>query len=641
MAFLLGLLMFGAVSANRIRSLSREREAATEELADSIIYSRLAQVHFKTQVQEWKNVLIRGHVESDFEKYWNGFLEQERRTRDQIEKLIGMAPPDGEAERVAQDFLEAHQDIGTLYREAAAVFRQGDANAYRSADRMVRGIDRPPMRLLDDVVKFVELEFEEILNSKDSMERSAMSVLIWLAVGIVVVSCLTMYFTLERFVSQPIAACIGFAQQISSGNFETKLRAAFWGDLKTLQMSLVSMRDHLRGTYSELRLKNEALQDARDRALEAARAKSEFLANMSHEIRTPMNGVIGMTELMSETELNPEQRMLNDTVRKSADTLMTLINDILDFSRLESGRLKLERIRFDLGEALNETLELNAGDASRKSIELTAHVSDKIPRFVYGDPGRLKQVLMNLVSNAVKFTDKGEVVCEARSLGQTDNTVSIRIEVRDTGVGIPADKLEEIFDSFAQADTSTTRVHGGSGLGLAISKSLVETMNGRIGVESVVGVGSVFHVELDLDIAPADTGTDSDSIDRLGGKRVLVVEDNAANQKLVSLILAKAGYAFDVVADGSEALAAVREKRYDLILMDCQMPVMDGYEATARIRATEERRHYIVALTANAVAGDRERCLEAGMDDYLAKPIRPKALLELAHARLAASESTT
>lgn len=438
----------------------------------------------------------------------------------------------------------------------------------------------------------------------------------------------------ERAIDVPVVLLTGYGdealavQALQAGAQDYLMKGGF--DAQWLRRTILHAIERQR-----LLLELRAAKDAAERA---NRAKSGFLAAMSHDIRVPMNAVIGLTDLLLTTDLTAEQREYVDLVQRSSESLVGLINDILDFSRIEAGRLEIETIDFDLHRVAADVVALLTPQASAKQVDLRCEIHVEVPRHVSGDPVRIRQVLTNLVGNAVKFTARGSVLLRLGRSPSAPDGADTLFEVIDSGIGIAPEVQSHLFEPYKQANASIARRYGGTGLGLAICRHLVEAMGGKIGLESELGAGSRFWFTLPLrparnpQRATAESARGTGAPARFAGARVLVAEDNRINQVVVSNLLSRLGCQVELAANGHEAIAAFDRSAWDLILMDCQMPELDGFEATKAIRRRErdrDRRVPVIAVTGNAFEGDRQQCIAAGMDDHIAKPIRVRELRAL------------
>lgn len=465
--------------------------------------------------------------------------------------------------------------------------------------------------------------------SNDAFNTRQQEILLKAALLALLALALTFFLArrLARHLSQPLSEMGRAVSAIQAGNYQTTLPEIGEGELQALARHINNLAQGLASASAEQQRAMAQLIQAREQSELANRAKSDFLAMMSHELRTPMNGVLGMLQLLETTEMTQEQVEYAALATESTEHLLKVINDILDFSRIERGALELERIPFSLLDLLHNSIQVFQHSAQQRGLQLKLEVQSGLDQLqVQGDPTRIRQILVNLIGNAIKFTESGTIRVHSTWQALDDQVLWFSCAVHDSGIGIAPERLEHMFDAFQQADTSISRRYGGTGLGLPIARTLAERMGGTLRASSQEGQGSIFTLEIPLPFSQQTVEVDSNSahLTQSGhGQSVLLVEDNPVNQTVIEAMLRSLGYQVSLVGDGAQAVYHAKRHAYAAILMDCRLPVMDGYEATRQIRCLPACADVpIIALTANALQGDREACLDAGMNDYLAKPFK-------------------
>ncbi|MES9874050.1 MAG: ATP-binding protein [Candidatus Sedimenticola sp. 6PFRAG7] len=608
-----------------------------------------AQVHFKKQVQEWKNILLRGHVSESYEKYHGQFLREEEITRAKITQLISMLGEEETASRItASSFLAAHHRLGFAYRSALEAFDRSSLVSHLELDRQVQGIDREPTDLIDQVVsaslEYKKVRLEKVTEDLNSIENRILIVLVTLLALTVIIFLILANHQIAR----PVQTATEIARRISAGDFSGDIPKGGTDETGQLLRALDSMRSNLQTSQQKLREeqnllahrveeRTQELNIANEELARAAKAKDLFLATMSHELRTPLTTILGLTEMLKDQlygPINESQDKSLGTIDESSRHLLALINDILDVAKIESGKMELNWDYIPAAQLIEGSLRLVRQPAQRKHLKIEYTIDPEI-NLIHGDSRRLKQVLVNLLGNAVKFTPEHESI--GLDVTLASDRSHINLTVWDNGIGIHLQDQKQLFQPFIQLDNAATRRYSGTGLGLTLVNRMAQLHGGSISVTSEPNKGSRFTFSLpwnskdnepkQLSEAMTSDADMTSGVDT-GDIHVLFAEDNPNNRLMISEFLRHQGFKVTLAQTGSDVLSQSQAARPDLILMDIQLKDMDGREVTRMLREVPGLSHTpIIALTAQAMPGDRESCLDAGMDDYLSKPVGLKEIL--------------
>ncbi len=651
----LSILILGYLASmifGYIRGLETETRLhhVSESVFPAAMQSKVALTTFNEQVKLYNDAVIFGE---------EGILtDAEARaveSQEALKRLIELVGEGGAEKYAVRELLEALTRFtaaaGSLYSE---MLREIDNDTFaKEASEMNRNTETLRRRLTALTDTFSNLLKSELVNVSDaSRDQRYWTVFVFFLV--VFVSIVLVSILLSRAITRPLQKAAALASAMAGGDLSRKLDIRQKDEIGGLARAMNLMAEEIEASHSHLEEKvaartaslrrtQEKLMEAARLAEEANKSKSEFLANMSHEIRTPLTGVIGMTEMLMHTPLTGEQKDYIETINISSETLLTIINDILDISKIEAGEFSLASASFDLEKAVNGVVRIIAPQTDKKGLELRVEFQPGVSYRVIGDQVRVRQIIFNLAGNAVKFTHEGEIAVRVKCEEHCENICHFHIDIEDTGIGIGPEFIDAIFDKFTQVDSSDTRKYGGTGLGLPVTRQLVEIMDGSIRVESTPGKGSVFHVVLPL---PLDTEAHAAALESSDEKamennpadvdagetkfaHILLAEDNKINQKLIRAIIKKAGYNIDIVENGKAALEKVKTGGYHLVLMDIQMPEMNGLDATKALRKAGFRDIPVIAMTASAFEKDRKMCLDAGMNDFISKPLKQADLLRM------------